>query len=147
MRYDFDTVYEDQFSYIIDNQKYIFKATLFNPDGDNLTLTKSQVKELKLYDNIFQPWIKGEIIIDNTEQALERFRTNPVDKELKPGSKEIQGYTTRGDGRDFIRIEIIPLNTTDQGYDENSDEFNKLFGLRYFFSISDEETVDLKIYF
>ena len=59
MRYDFDTVYEDQFSYIIDNQKYIFKATLFNPDGDNLTLTKSQVKELKLYDNIFQPWIKG----------------------------------------------------------------------------------------
>ena len=143
MRYDFDTVYEDQFSYIIDNQKYIFKATLFNPDGDNLTLTKSQVKELKLYDNIFQPWIKGEIIIDNTEQALERFRTNPVDQELKPGSKEIQGYTTRGDGRDFIRIEIVPLNTTDQGYDENSDEFNKLFGLRYFFSISDEETVDV----
>lgn len=143
MRYDFDTVYEDQFSYIIDNQKYIFKATLFNPDGDNLTLTKAQVKELRLYDNIFQPWVKGEIIIDNTEQALERFRTNPVDKELKPGSQEIQGYTTRGDGRDFIRIEIIPLNTGDQGYDENSEEFNKLFGLRYFFNIADENPVDI----
>lgn len=143
MRYDFDTVYEDQFSYIIDNQKYIFKATLFNPDGDNLTLTKAQIKELKLFDNIFQPWIKGEVIITNTEQALERFRTNPVDKELKPNSKEIKGYTTRGDGRDFLRIEILPLNTSDQGLDDNSDEFNKLFGIRYFFSLEDEEPVDI----
>ena len=143
MRFDFDTVYEDQFSYLIDGQKYLFKATLFNPDGDNLTLTKAQVKEIKLYDNIFDPWVKGEITIDNTEQSLERFRANPVDKELQPDATDIKGYTMRGDGRDVVKIEIIPLDSNNEDYDEQGEEFNKLFGLRYFFSIENETPVEL----
>ena len=69
MRYTNDTVYDERFSYIIDNEKYIFKVTLFNPDGDLLTLTKSTVLELNLFDNIFDTWLKGTIILDNTDDA------------------------------------------------------------------------------
>ena len=122
MRYTYDTVYEERFSYTIDNQRYIFKATLFNPDGDLITLTKGSVLELNLFDNILQPWIDGTIILDNTEDALERFVSSPTDAEFNTSSQTYKGYTVRGDGRDLLQIEIIPLDGNVQDYNERESE-------------------------
>ncbi|GEM_PF-3558504 len=136
MRYNFDTYYEERFSSIIDTQKYLFKVTLFNPEGDMVTLTKREVIELKLIDNLRDPWVRGSIALDNTEAALERFVTDPAEREFRPEIEPLKGYTYRGDGRDFIQIEIIPLDDGPLSEFTNNDEsFNTLFGLRYIFSI------------
>ena len=136
MRYNFDTFYEERFSSIIDAQKYLFKVTLFNPEGDRVTLTKKEVKELKLVDNLRDPWVRGSIAIDNTEAALERFVTDPTEREFRPEIAPLKGYTYRGDGRDFIQIEIIPVNDGPLSEFTNDDKnFKTTFGLRYVFSI------------
>jgi hypothetical protein len=136
MRYNFNTFYEERFSSIIDTQKYLFKVTLFNPEGDKVTLTKKDVKELKLVDNIRDPWVRGTIALDNTEAALERFVTDPADREFQPDLVPLKGYTYRGDGRDFIQIEIIPINDGPLSEFTNNDKsFQTAFGLRYVFSI------------
>ena len=143
MRYTADTIYDERFSYIIDNEKYIFKTTLFNPDGDLITLTKSTVLELNLFDNIFDPWLKGEIILDNTDDALERFVSSPEDSEFTD-KKSQKGYTVRGDGRDLLKIEILPLDGNKQDYNANNDEYNKIFAIKYIFCLEDEETLTYK---
>lgn len=140
MRYTADTVYEERFTYIIDSEKYIFKATLFNPDGDLVTLTKSNILELNLFDNIFEPWLNGTIILDNTEDALERFVSTPLDTEFT--DKESQkGYTVRGDGRDLLKIEILPIDGNKQDYNNSDDAYNKIFAIKYIFSLEDEESL------
>lgn len=140
MRYTTDTTYEDRFSYVIDSEKYIFKTTLFNPDGDVITLTKSSILELNLIDNIFEPWLAGSIIIDNTDDSLERFVTKPEDSEFTD-SKGLKGYTVRGDGRDLLKIEILPLDGDKQDYNQGNDNYNKSFALKYIFCLEDEETL------
>ena len=140
MRYTNDTVYDERFSYIIDNEKYIFKATLFNPDGDLVTLTKSNILELNLFDNIFDPWLKGTIILDNTDDALERFVSSPEETEFTD-KKSQKGYTVRGDGRDLLKIEILPIDGNKQDYNSNNDAYNKIFAIKYIFCLEDEESL------
>lgn len=142
MRYNEETVYEERFAYIIDNEKYIFKATLFNPDGDLLTLTKSSVLELNIFDNIFEPWLKGSIILDNTEDALERFVTPPGDTEFNSNAPKAKGYTVRGDGRDVLKIEIIPLDGNKSDYNSSNESYNKIFALKYIFCLEDEQAME-----
>jgi hypothetical protein len=142
MRYTDDTTYDDRFSYIIDNEKYIFKATLFNPDGDLLTLTKSVVLELNIFDNIFEPWLKGTIILDNTEDALERFVAPPNESEFNSNAQSIKGYTVRGDGRDILKIEILPIDGSRSDYNTGNDKYNKIFAFKYVFCLEDEESMD-----
>ena len=143
MRYTNDTVYEERFSYIIDNEKYIFKVTLFNPDGDLIALTKSTVLELNLFDNIFDPWLRGTIILDNTDDAVERFVSTPEDSEFTD-KKDQKGYTVRGDGRDLLKIEILPIDGNKQDYNAKNDEYNKIFAIKYIFCLEDEESLDYK---
>ena len=138
MRYDFQSIYEEQFVYTIDNQKYLFKGVFNNPEGDLLTITKSSILALRLVDNLFEPWVKGEIIIDNTEQALERFASDPTAAEFS-NDVPTKGYTVRGDARDFLTIEIIPIDHDyeKQNYLAKSNSFNNVFGLRYIFCLED----------
>lgn len=142
MRYTYDTVYDEQFSYTIDNQKYIFKATLFNPDGDLLTITKSSVLELNLFDNIFEPWLSGTVVLDNTEDALERFVSTPSDAEFNTNNKSYKGYTVRGDGRDLLKITIIPLDGNTQDYNQLDADMLKSLAISYIFCLEDEEPID-----
>jgi len=144
MRYNFDTFYEERFSSIIDTQKYLFKVTLLNPEGDRVTLTKKEVKELKLIDNLRDPWVRGSIALDNTEAALERFVTDPKERELRPDITPLKGYTYRGDGRDFIQIEIIPLDDGPLSEFTNDDtNFKTVFGFRDIFSIKQGSNITI----
>ena len=144
MRYDSNIIYDEQFNYIIDNEKYQFKVTLFNPEGDIIVLNKSAVLELKLTDNIFMPWVKGTIVLENIDDALERFKSNPTDLEFFEKNSLVTGYSFRGDGRDFLKIEILPVETQGEDYEENSPDFNAAFGLRYIFSLDNEKHLSIK---
>ena len=143
MRYDFQTIFEEQFVYIIDNQKYLFKGVLNNPEGDLLTITKASILSLELTDSLFDPWVFGSIIIDNTESAIERYVSDPSFEEFNQNSVKTKGYTVRGDARDFLTIEIIPLDHDYEKYNymTNSESFNNVFGLRYVFCLEDYEPI------
>lgn len=142
MRYSYDAVYEEQFSCIIDSQKYFFKATLFNPDGDVIDLTKNVILEMDLKDDIFEPWMSGTVILDNTEDALERFVTTSSEIEFNQDKKRYKGYKIRGDGRDLLRINIVPLNGSNQDYNQQDDDLNAVTSISYVFCLSDETPID-----
>jgi hypothetical protein len=52
-----------------------------------------------------------------------------------------RGYKVRGDGRDLVLISIIPVELPNNPYDEQSTEYNKVFGFQYAFILGNEEDV------
>lgn len=122
-------------SYKIDNQFYYIRAALVNPEGDRLNLLKGSFYNITLTDNLFDPFLKAEVMLYNDNHAIER--TVPT------GLNSQNGFTFRGDGRDVLFLEIIPLKSTKKEYRlEESKDYNKVFSLRNLFSvIEDTDTI------
>lgn len=127
----------DKFKYIIDNKYYIFRAILFNADSA-VSFTKTSIKELVLSDNIFNFYIDGHIIIDNTEDAIERYVSGPTYEQLGDEFERNFGFKVRGDGRDILYITIIPLLNGEDEYDIADNKINRFYGLNYYFVLSNE---------
>mgnify|MGYP003346996476 CR=1 FL=1 len=125
---------------IINKKNYLFRATLVNADGISVDFQKSAIKELFLNDNIYNPFLTGYIVIDNTNDVIERFKTNQTDSEFT-GVGGLKGYRTRGDARDILLLTIIPVDQNVNPYDEQSKDYNKIFGFQYVFILSNETDV------
>tara|TARA_E500000318_G_scaffold97762_1_gene98668 strand:- start:1337 stop:2911 length:1575 start_codon:yes stop_codon:yes gene_type:complete len=122
-------------SYKIDSQFYHIRAVLVNPDGDRLDLSKGALYNISLVDDLFDPFLKAEIMLYNDNHAIER---------TVPTSENYQnGFTFRGDGRDVLFFEIIPLKSTKEDYKlEESAEYNAVFSLRNLFTVvEDTDTI------
>ena len=118
----------------IDNQFYYIRAALVNPDGDRLDLSKGSLYNISLTDDLFDPFLKAEITLYNDNNAIER--TTPTSLNTQ------KGFTFRGDGRDVLFLEIIPLKTTDKEYKlEESKEYNSVFSLRNLFTVIEDTDV------
>jgi hypothetical protein len=127
-----------RFIHLINNKNYSFRATLINPKRLYIDLQKSAILELDIEDNVYNPFFDGHIIIDNTENVIERFKTDPSLTEF--GNQTVfQGYRTRGDGRDILLLSILPVEGGEDGYNLGSDSFNEIFGLQAMFVLTDEE--------
>ena len=138
MRYSVgDTKNFEQFKYLIDNKYYIFRAMLFNADSA-VSFTKTAIKELVLGDNIFNFYIDGHIIIDNTDDVIERYVSDKTERELNPNSEVNYGFKMRGDGRDILHLTVIPLLDGESPYNVGSEGMNELYGLNYYFVITNE---------
>lgn len=139
--------YKD-FLALIDKKNYVFRATLYSPDNIIVDLYKSAIKELYLNDTIHSPFIRGHIIIDNREDTIERYVSDPVELELDPGAKQVRGFRARGDARDLLLLSIIPVIDGQEPYGQGVQEFNKAFGIQYVFALTNEEDViDLEVKF
>ena len=120
----------------IDNQFYYIRAALVNPDGDRLDLSKGSLYNISLTDDLFDPFLKAEITLYNDNNAIER--TTPTSLNTQ------KGFTFRGDGRDVLFLEIIPLKTTDKEYKlEESKEYNSVFSLRNLFTVIEDTEKNL----
>lgn len=118
----------------IDNQFYYIRAALVNPDGDRLDLSKGSMYNISLTDNLFDPFLKAEIMLYNDNNAIERTVPTSVNSQ--------KGFTFRGDGRDVLFLEIIPLKNTDKEYKlEESKEYNQVFSLRNLFTVIEDTDV------
>ena len=118
----------------IDNQFYYIRASLVNPDGDRLDLSKGSLYNISLTDDLFDPFLKAEITLYNDNNAIER--TTPTSLNTQ------KGFTFRGDGRDVLFLEIIPLKSTDKEYKlEESKEYNSVFSLRNLFTVIEDTDV------
>lgn len=77
----------------INDVDYEFECKLSNPDGQEISFTKSAIRGMTLVDNIFDPLTNGTISIANPYDFIE-------DK-----------YFMRGDGRDEIFISFKPKDS------------------------------------
>jgi hypothetical protein len=118
----------------IDSQFYYIRAVLVNPDGDRLDLTKGSLYNISLTDDLFDPFLKAEITLYNDNHAIERTTSTSLNKQ--------KGFTFRGDGRDVLFLEIIPLKSTKKEYKlEESVEYNTVFSLRNLFTVIEDTDV------
>jgi hypothetical protein len=121
-------------SYKIDNQFYHIRAILINPNGERLDLQKGALFNINLSDNLFDPFLKGEILLYNDNQTIEK--TVPTELNSQ------KGFTFRGDGRDILFLEIIPLRDVKEEYKiQESIEYNTVFSMRNLFSIIEDTDV------
>lgn len=121
-------------SYKIDGQFYYIKAVLLNPDGDRLDLTKNSLYNISLTDNLFDPFLKAEILVYNDNHTIERTTPTSLNSQ--------NGFTFRGDGRDVLFLEIIPLKSTKEEYKlEEALEYNTVFSLRNSFTVIEDTDI------
>ena len=124
---------------LISDKNYIFRATLINPKSLTINLQKSAILELDIEDNVYNPFFKGHVVIDNRDNVIERFKTDSTLSEFSNKSL-LRGYRTRGDARDILLLSILPVDkgVTEGEYNMMSDSYYEVFGLQLMFVISDE---------
>ena len=119
--------------YFINNQKYIINILFLSPDGSFFPISKNNVTRLELFDNIVEPFNKGLISFVNNDNSFERLKTNKEKTEFNPELDILKGYNYRGDGRDFVFIQIIPEENVNEPFGVNTDDYNKVYGYRNLF--------------
>ncbi len=129
-----------KFFYTINKKNYLFRLTFVNADGIFVDIQKDAVKELFLNDTVYSPFLKSYIIVENNDDVIERYVSDPSLKEFTNSSVE-RGYRTRGDGRDLVLMTIIPIEGGMNPYNEQGRDYNRAFGLQYVFCISNEEDI------
>lgn len=147
MRYKFldGFIYDDKkkFLYVVDQQNYIFKTLLFNPDSNVSVLSKSSIRNITITDNIMKPFTEGSLTILNNGESLERLATPKNVKEFDANSDLLKGYTYRGDGRDLFYLEIVPVENVDESFGKLGNKFNDTFSFKNVFSlVNDEQLFD-----
>ena len=89
---------------------------------------------ISIIDNLFDPFLKAEIMLYNDNNAIERTVATDLNSQ--------KGFTFRGDGRDVLFLEIIPLKSTDKEYKlEESKEYNQVFSLRNLFTVIEDTDI------
>ena len=76
----------------INDVDYICEFKLTNPDKQEISFTKSAIRGMTIVDNVFDPFISGNISISNPYDFIEN------------------DYFLRGDGRDELLIKFKPKN-------------------------------------
>jgi hypothetical protein len=140
--------YSDKVVRINDDGLYYHNIVLFNPDGDVVRLKQSGIKALVLEDKLDTFYHKGYLIYENRFDVLENIApiTPPQNKSNQfyneANKNFFKGYRFRGDGRDFLYLDIMPDvqgkgSSVIQGNFDEDDK--KIFNLRFVFSIYDSE--------
>jgi len=125
----------------IQDNNYYFKATLFNGDGDSVNIKFSSIEELKIVDDLKNIAHYGHILFENKLDVIESFEflSNHNDGSK---SRSFKPFVFRGDGRDFLSIDIYPqIKKDDIINQETSFAMQKNFGLSFIFSVYDYEDI------
>lgn len=103
----------------INDIDYVCEFTLTNPDNQKVSFTKSAIQGMVLVDNIFDPFMTGNISISNPYEFME------------------DGYFFRGDGRDELLIQFYPKQTDPN---HKIKKFKRVFVITDDFDNMDPET-------
>lgn len=121
----------------IGDNNYIFDVYLDNGES-KMGLTYASIEELQIVDDLRYFFSYGYIVFNDSQDVIESF--NGVD-----GNSKVKPYTFRGDGRDFLFIEIMPqMKENDTCVNSVSERDREEFCLKYTFSIYkiDEELTE-----
>ncbi len=109
----------------IGDNNYIFDVFLWN--GETKTgITLAAIDELKIVDDLRYFYSYGCMTFNDANDILETFN----------GDGKIKPYNFRGDGRDYLSIEIMPqMKDNDVFVQDVSEKEKKEFCLKYSFSV------------
>jgi hypothetical protein len=112
----------------IGDNLYIFDVYLFNGET-KAGITYSSIEEFSIVDDLRYFFSYGYIVFNDSQDVFESFNG------LGGGEKTIP-YTFRGDGRDYLQVEIMPqMKETDCSVSSISEKDKEEFCLKYTFSI------------
>lgn len=120
---------------LINNNWYKFMITLSNPDGYNHVFTINSIKSLIINDQLDNWWNTGSFTyIEEFGSITRRLVSNEsinnggLPSSIKDSLKSGKGYMFRNDGRDYLDIDIKPLNdnTNEKNDITFPDEFYRL---------------------
>lgn len=125
----------------ISDNKYRFNVIIFNSNGNCVKLNYSSIVDFKIIDRITSFYSSGYIIFENQLDTLESFNSIGYNQDGEADSTFIP-YSFRGDGRDFIFVDIRPFVYDDEDvpYSNPKDKKGDI-GLNYVFSIYDTEDI------
>lgn len=124
---------EEQSTSRINDIEYYYNVLITNNSGDKqVVLTQDAIKLLVIEDCVDDPFINGYIIVDNSNNALQR--RYKVDGEVIE-----EQFDFNLSDKDFLYVEVVP-----KIYDkQKKDDINsKVWNLRYIFTIYDIEDYD-----
>jgi len=132
---------------VINKKNYVFNATFANADGYITSFQKDAILDLKIEDVVYTPFYSGYIVVDNREDAIERFKSTPTKNEFTNSvAPNLVGYRTRGDARDLLFLSIIPVPSQDpkikNPYDSSNLQYNKIFSFQCVFALTDETDIE-----
>jgi len=146
------------YNHKINNNDFTFKVTLVSVAGNAYTrahdIKPTAIKEFFIDDNFKNFYQQGYIIIDNTQDILERDLPNNSNSTTTADYYSIgtndpsitssvtnAGFIFRGEARDILRVDIMPKLDTTTVNDLGSDDAKKYFYLNYDFAIYDSEEI------
>lgn len=123
----------------IQNNNYIFQIVLTN--GNSLSLIKhSAIIDLTIIDDLRYFFKYGHLIFNDSMGALQKYEginetgSSTINSKAEP-------YVYRGDGRDFLLIEIVPQLQEDDLCGRMSTSAKEKYGIKGKFSIYDIEDI------
>lgn len=125
----------------IQDNNYFFEVLLYNGDGDKVGIKFSAIEELKIIDDLKNFGHYGYIMFENKLDVIESMEYLSTNNNGEK-SKSFNPFVFRGDGRDFLFINIYPqIKKDDVINEETSFALQKNFGLSFIFSIYDYEDI------
>ena len=117
--------------------EYLYCVVLLNGEGPFLNLTTDSVVGLTIDDNLTNFTHRGELVLNNNNDILERAYNNPGEsyttrqKDLDKSNLE---FFFRGDGRDLVLVLITPRDSDNINLQDPTTFINP-FTLKFVFSI------------
>jgi len=112
----------------IGDNNYIFDVHLHNGET-KMGITYATIEELKIVDDLRYFFSYGYMVFNDSQDTIESF-------EGVDGTSKVKPYSFRGDGRDYLQVEIMPQIKQDDTCVNNVSEMDREeFCLKYTFSI------------
>lgn len=112
----------------IGDNNYIFDVYLHNGET-KMGLTYASIEEFKIVDDLRYFFSYGYLVFNDSQDVIESF--NGID-----GASKVKPYNFRGDGRDYLQVEIMPqMKQEDTCVISVSEQDREEFCLKYTFSI------------
>jgi hypothetical protein len=112
----------------IGDNNYIFDVHLHNGET-KMGITYATIEELKIVDDLRYFFSYGYMVFNDSQDTIESF-------EGVDGTSKVKPYSFRGDGRDYLQVEIMPQIKQDDTCCNNVSETDREeFCLKYTFSI------------
>jgi len=142
----------DLYSHKINNNNYIFKVTIISAAGEKTkaqNIKPSSIKSLIIEDTFNNFYQQGSIVIDNSFDVIERdtpdlqSQTNPsyYNNAGQSAQNQESGFVFRGEARDLLHIEIMPLLDGTAVDSMGSEDGQRLYRMSYDFAIYNSEEI------
>jgi hypothetical protein len=108
------------------NEEYSLSIAMYNNEGYVMYLQRNDIIHLVIEDNVFNAFHSGHLILNNDQGIIE---------------KSAVPYVFLGNGRDILKVAILPMVTGNTSKDYNDEQNKDNLGLSFEFVIVESEDI------